>query len=81
MIAFVADNWAKARDLGTGMKVGGVLMFFSAMAINLQFSAFMNIYLSFLLPVIDVAIVTFMGVVCGGVIGLILGKMSGAEAG
>ncbi|HUF05622.1 MAG TPA: hypothetical protein VMM38_15790 [Aridibacter sp.] len=76
LIAFVADNWAKARDFASGMKVGGIVMFFSAMAINLGYIAFMNIFLSVLVPVVDVAAVTFMGVVSGGVIGFILGKMN-----
>ncbi|MCO6510496.1 MAG: hypothetical protein J5I65_06850 [Aridibacter famidurans] len=76
MIAFVADNWANAKDFGAGMKVGGILMFFSAMAVNLQNTAFMNIFQNMLVPVVDVAGVTFMGVFAGGVIGFILGKMN-----
>ncbi|QQS42825.1 MAG: hypothetical protein IPM63_07795 [Acidobacteriota bacterium] len=76
MIAFVADNWANARNFGAGMKVGGILMFFSAMAVNLQNTAFMNIFENMLVPVVDVAGVTFMGVFAGGVIGFILGKMT-----
>jgi hypothetical protein len=76
MIALVADNWAGVKDFGAGMKIGGILMFFAAVAINLGYTAFMNIFLSALVPVVDVAVVTFMGVITGGVIGFILGKMN-----
>lgn len=80
MIAFVAENWANTRNFADGMKVGGILMFFAAMAINLQFTAFMNMYLSVLVPIVDTFVVTFMGVVTGGVIGFIIGKMKGSGA-
>lgn len=76
LIAFIADNWANARDFASGMKVGGIVMFFAAMAINLGYTAFWNMFLSILVPVVDVAALTFMGVVTGGVIGFILGKMN-----
>ncbi len=75
LIAFVADNWAKARDFGSGMKVGGILMFFASIAINLGYTAFMNMYLSVLVPLVDSVAMTFLGVVVGGVIGVVLGKM------
>ena len=79
MIAFVAENWAKARNFVDGLKVGGVLMFFYGMAVNLSFTAFMNIFLSVYAPIVDVFTMTLMGTIAGGVIGLVLGKMSGSE--
>jgi site-specific recombinase len=75
LIAFVADNWAKARDFGSGMKVGGILMFFAAIAMNLGYTAFWNLFQSVLVPLVDSVVMTFMGVVVGGVIGVVLGKM------
>lgn len=75
LIAFVADNWANVKDFGAGMKVGGVIMFFAGIAINLSNTAFMNIYTNSLVPVVDTVAITFMGVITGGVIGLVLGKM------
>jgi len=74
-IAFVADNWANARDFGSGMKVGGILMFFASIAVNLSFTAFMNMFQNLLVPVVDSITWTFIGVVSGGVIGIVLGKM------
>lgn len=76
MIAFVADNWAKANDLGSGMKVGGILMLFASIAVNLGYTAFMNMFQSLLVPVVDSVVWTFIGVVSGGVIGIVLGKMN-----
>lgn len=76
MIAFVADNWANAKDFGSGMKVGGVLMFFAAIAVNLGYTAFMNMFQSLLVPVVDSVVMTFMGVLTGGAIGFVLGKMN-----
>lgn len=76
LIAFVADNWANAKDFGAGMKVGGIVMFLASMAMNLGYTAFWNIFQNMLVPVVDVAVMTFMGVVAGGVIGFILGKMN-----
>jgi len=76
MVAFVADNWANARDFASGAKVGGLLMFFAVVALDLQFVAFMNLYLNVLVPLVDVVAVTVMGIITGGVIGIVLGMMN-----
>ena len=57
------------------MKVGGILMFFASIAVNLSFTAFMNMFQNLLVPVVDSITWTFIGVVSGGVIGIVLGKM------
>ncbi|REJ79322.1 MAG: DUF1761 family protein [Acidobacteria bacterium] len=80
MIAFVAENWAKARNFVDGLKVGGVLIFFYSMSVNLSFTAFMNVITSISAPIVDVFAMTFMGTIAGGVIGIVLGKMRGSES-
>jgi len=76
MIAFVADYWASVSTPAGGAKVGGILMFFAALAVDFQNLAMMNIFKSpFLMILIDVVIVTAMGIIAGAVIGFVIGKM------
>ena len=79
MIAFVADYWASTSTPVGGAKVGGILMFFAVLAVDLQNQAFMNIFKgAAVVIIVDVVIVTVMGIIAGAVIGFVIGKMQGS---
>ena len=78
LIAFIFEKWAGIRTFAGGFAGGAFLMFLISLATDLGFLAFMNMFKSLWFVAVDVVVVTFMGAVTGGVIGAILGKMSGA---
>ncbi|NNE65619.1 MAG: hypothetical protein HKN33_03560 [Pyrinomonadaceae bacterium] len=79
-ITFVFDYWAEIRTAAGGAVGGGLIMFANALWTDLSFLAFMNVYNNLWFVAADIAVVTFMGVVAGSVIGLILGKMTKRES-
>ncbi len=78
LLAFIFDSWASIKTLAAGAKGGA--MFFGAITLGVQFSnyAFMNMYKGdpWLPMLVDVVVVAVMGAITGGIIALILGKMS-----
>ncbi len=75
-VAFIFDQWAGIRTVAGGA-VGGALVFFAiALATDLAFLAFMDIFKGLAIVAVDVAAATFVGAITGGVIGPILGKMT-----
>ena len=76
LYAFIFDQWAGIRTFAGGV-IGGITIAIPlALAIDLQFLAFMNIYKTIAVIFVDVAGVAVMNAIVGGVIGLILGKMA-----
>lgn len=73
LMAIIFDYWAGCRDFMRGAKLGALIMFFLALGGDLQYCAFMNFYTSVTPVIIDVLVITVMGAITGGVIGLILG--------
>lgn len=75
LIAYIFEHWARIRTFASGLIGGSVIMLPIALAVDLQYLAFMNIWTSTLPMFIDVIAVTVMGAIVGGVIGLVLGMM------
>jgi hypothetical protein len=81
LFAFIFDYWAGIRTFVGGLKGGAILMFLTAVIIDLQFLAFMNLWKGGFVPVIvDIIAATILGALSGGVIGLVLGLMSKGSA-
>ena len=80
LLAYIFDQWAGFRSFVSGAIGGAVIMGPAALAIDLQYLAFMNIYKTPLLIIIDVIAVMIMSAIVGGVIGWILGFMSKPSA-
>lgn len=77
LFAFVFDYWAGIRSFVGGLKGGAILMFLTAVTLDLQFMAFMNMWKGGPLPVIvDIIGATVLGALAGGVIGAVLGLMN-----
>ncbi len=75
LLAFIADYWARVRTFAGGAKLGAIVAFLFALTLDLMFMAFMNLYSTFLVVIVDIIASTVMGAIAGGVIGLVLGKM------
>src|SRR5688500_15096917 len=73
LLAYIFDQWAGIRTFATGAIGGAVIMGPAALAIDLQYMAFMNLMTSPLVLIIDVIAVMVMSAIVGGVIGSILG--------
>lgn len=76
LFAFVFDYWAGIRTFVSGLKGGALITLPVVLWIDLQFLAFMNLYTGIAPLVIDVIAATVLGAIAGGVIGLVLGKLS-----
>ena len=73
MLAYVFTRWAGIDNFMEGMKAGAILSFLIALAYNLSFLAFMNLYSNSLF-VVDVIVNTIVGGIIGGVVGWMLGR-------
>ena len=76
LYAYIFDQWAGVRTFVGGAIAGITIAVPLALAIDLQYLAFMNIYKSITVIFVDVIAVAVMNAITGGVMGLILGKMS-----
>lgn len=75
LYAYIFDQWAGVTTFFGGMIAGITIAIPLALAIDLQYLAFMNIYKTIAVIFVDVAAVAVMNAIVGGVIGLILGKL------
>ncbi len=80
LLAFVADYWAGIRNFASGLKLGALITFPMIIWSNLQFEAFMNLYIGFVPIIVDVLAATLLGTIVGGVIGLVLGMFDKKQA-
>lgn len=76
LYAFIFDQWAGVRTFVGGALAGITIAIPLAIAIDLQYLAFMNIYRTITVLFVDVAAVAVMNAITGGVMGFILGKMA-----
>jgi len=76
LYAYIFDQWAGVRTFVGGAIAGITIAVPLALAIDLQYLAFMNIYKSITVIFVDVIAVAVMNAITGGVMGLIIGKMS-----
>jgi O-antigen ligase len=76
LYAYIFDQWAGVRTFVGGVLAGITIAIPLALAIDLQYLAFMNIYNSLLIILVDVIAIAVMNGIAGGVMGLIIGKMS-----
>lgn len=74
--AYIFDQWAGVRTFVGGALAAITIAIPLALAIDLQYLAFMNIYNSLLVVLVDVIAIAVMNGITGGVMGLIIGKMS-----
>jgi hypothetical protein len=76
LYAYIFDQWAGIRTFLGGV-IGGITIAIPlALAIDLQYLAFFNLYKTIAVIFVDVAAIAVMNAIVGGVMGLILGKMS-----
>lgn len=76
LYAFIFDQWAGVRTFIGGALAGITIAIPLALAIDLQYLAFMNIYKSITVIFVDVAAIAVMNGITGGVMGFIIGKMA-----
>jgi len=76
LYAFIFDQWAGVRTFVGGALAGITIAIPLALAIDLQNLAFMNLINNLLVVAIDVVGVAVMNGIAGGVMGVIIGKMS-----
>lgn len=76
LYAFIFDQWAGIKTFVGGALAGITIAIPLALAIDLQYLAFMNIYKSLTIILVDVIAIAVMNGITGGVMGLIIGKMS-----
>jgi hypothetical protein len=72
LIAFALD-FAGKSGWGEGAKAGAITMFLVGLGMDLEFYAFMNIHKELAPMIVHVIIVTFLGLVAGAAMGLVLG--------
>ena len=71
--AYIFDRWAGIKDFKSGMMAGIMITIPFCLSVDLQMSALMNQYTSYMPMIADVLASTVMGSIMGGVVGLILG--------
>jgi hypothetical protein len=76
LYAYIFDQWAGVKTFVGGALAGISIAIPLALAIDLQYLAFMNIYKSLVVILVDVIAVAVMTGITGGVIGVVIGKMS-----
>jgi hypothetical protein len=76
LYAFIFDNWAGIKTFVGGVLGGISIAIPLALAVDLQYLAFMNIYKSLIVILVDIVAIAVMNGIAGGVMGLIIGKMS-----
>lgn len=76
LYAFIFDQWAGIKTFVGGALAGISIAIPLTLAIDLQYLAFMNIYKSLTIILVDVIAVAVMNGITGGIMGFILGKMS-----
>lgn len=76
LYAYIFDQWAGVRTFFGGMIAGITIAIPLAIAIDLQYLAFMNIYKSISVIFVDIAAIAVMNGITGGIMGFIIGKMS-----
>jgi hypothetical protein len=74
--AYIFDQWAGVRTFFGGMIAGITIAIPLAIAIELQYVAFFNLYKTIMIVFVDVIAIAVMNGITGGVMGLIIGKMS-----
>jgi hypothetical protein len=80
LLAFVGDYWAGVRNFASGAKLGALITFPVVLWSDLQFEAFMNLYIGFVPIIVNVLAATVLGTIVGGVIGLVLGIIDKKQA-
>jgi hypothetical protein len=75
LYAYIFDQWAGVSTFFGGVIAGITIAIPLAIAIDLQYLAFMNLYRSITVLFVDVAAIAVMNGITGGVMGIILGKM------
>jgi len=80
LFAFVFDYWATIRTFIGGLRGGALIMLPLVIGIDFQYLAFTNLYTGYAPVIVDVLATTLLGAIAGGVIGLVLGKMSNSPA-
>jgi hypothetical protein len=78
-LAIIFDRWAGIRTFAGGMQLGAVIYFLFSLANQLLAVSMMNLTKNYAPQIADVIGSSIMGAVAGGVIGLILGKMTKGE--
>lgn len=74
--ALVFDHWAGIKTFVGGVLGGMTIGIPIAIAIDLNFMSMFKIYGSYLVVLVDAIAIAIMSGISGGVIGLVLGKMS-----
>jgi len=76
LYAYIFDQWAGVRTFFGGVIAAITIAVPLAIAIELQYLAFFNLYKSIAIVFVDVIAIAVMNGITGGVMGLIIGKMS-----
>jgi hypothetical protein len=76
VLAFIFERWASIKTFVTEAIAGAIIAGSIALAIDLQFSAIMNLMSGFVPVIVDVLGAVVLGGISGGVIGLVLGKLN-----
>lgn len=80
LITVVFAYWAGIRTFAAGLVGGAFIMFMISLYFDLSFYSMFNFFRTSMVIVLDVIAATVIGAVAGGVIGLVLGKMTPAAA-
>ena len=76
LYAYIFDQWAGVKTFVGGAAAAICIAIPIALAICLQNLAFMNLYKSLIVVLVDIVGVAVMSGITGGVIGVVIGKMS-----
>ena len=76
LYAYIFDQWAGVRTFVGGVIAGITIAIPLAIAIELQYLAFFNLYKTIAIVFVDVIAIAVMNGITGGVMGLIIGKMT-----
>ena len=76
LFAFVFEYWATIRTFVGGLRGGAIMTFLLALHSDLIAVSMMNLMKGMTPIVVDIIVVTVMGALAGGVVGLVLGVMN-----
>ena len=79
VLAFIFERWASIKTFSAGAIGGALVVLPIVLGIDLQFAATMNMFNGFMPIIVDAIAATVMSAITGGVIGIVLGKMSPAS--
>lgn len=75
LLTTIFVKWAGIKDFVSGLSAGAMIFFLMMLGINLNYVAFMNLYIGAAPVLVGLLASTFLGAASGGAIGFVLGKL------